>query len=475
MFTLPFPVTARICILGYGVNHQELVGFLLGEGCAVTVRDRDGLKREVLFAKYPEAGAQLQFEEREDVTSDLEGFEVVFRSPGIPLASEGLQEALKRGVTVTSQTQLFLDLCVAKTIGVTGTKGKGTTSTLIFNILKAGFPEKHVYLAGNIGVDPFTFLSKLTSEDVVILELSSFQLDGLTKSPHIAVLLHVAQDHLDHHASLPAYREAKATIVKHQGEGDVAIINAEYPDMQEFLAAEPARVLRYHRHQPGQDTAWVDEQQGSEVAFFAVDGLVDSLSLAGRKLLGKHNLENILPAILVASLFHVSPNVMQREIVSFGGLEHRLSVVENERGILAIDDSIATTPESTLVALEAFEGKRIHLVAGGKDKGQDYMSLAPVVAQKCVSLLVLPGAASATLASLVLAEVARGSATTVVQAVSTDAHGVMEELIASLGAELKEGDVLLLAPSAASDTPYANYKERGEAFVQAVSGKVHHA
>lgn len=468
MIELPFPTSSRACILGYGANHHELVGFLLRRGLEVVVRDRDGQKREVLFSKYPDASEKLSFEERQDVTEDLGSFNLVFRSPGIPFHHPNLQAAVSGGVTLTSQTQLFLELCPAKTVGVTGTKGKGTTSTLITNILRAAFPGKHVYLAGNIGVDPFSFLESLTPEDTVVLELSSFQLDGVTKSPNIAVVLHVSQDHLDHHASLSAYHEAKKNIISHQHEGDVAIINAEYPEMESFISAAPARVIRYHRSQPGMETAWVDEQQGSEVAFFAVGGSVDSLSLAGRRLLGKHNLENILPAILVASLFHVSPSVMQKEIVSFTGLEHRLSVVENERGILAYDDSIATTPESCLVALEACEGKRIHLIAGGKDKGQDYTMLASEIAKRCVSLLVLPGEASGSLASKVLA---LGSEVKVVQAVSTDATGVMEELIAVLGDELKPGDVLLLSPSAASAHPYANYKERGDAFARAVSRK----
>jgi UDP-N-acetylmuramoylalanine--D-glutamate ligase len=460
MWEFSFPTEAPVCILGYGVNHQELVGFLLHNGVEVVVRDSNTEKEQKLFSDHPDHGAKLRFEHCHDVTSNLTSYKVAFRSPGIPFTSPNLRQAVAEGLILTSQTQLFLELCKAKVVGITGTKGKGTTSTLIYNILSQGL-EENVYLAGNIGVDPFSFINDLTVDNVVVLELSSFQLEGLSISPHVAVVLHVAVDHLDHHGSLEAYRAAKRSILSNQHEGDVAIINTQYADMEYYRKSAVARVLQYSASQPGQESAWVDAQAGEEVVFYSLDGKIDSFSITDRKLVGKHNLENILPAVLVGALFHVSPSIMQREVVGFGGLEHRLSVVPTKNGVKAYDDSIATTPESTLVALEAFEGKRIHLVAGGKDKGQEYDSLAQEIAKRCQSLLLLPGARSSDLAAKALAA---NPDLPVVQATGTHQLGVMRELLFALGDNLQEGDVLLLSPSAASDTPYSNYKERGDAF-----------
>jgi len=195
----------KIAILGLGINNRKLADFF----------SKNGIQFEVLEWKSPD---DLQ----------LESFDIVFRSPGLPYFSSAIQKAKATGVIISSQTKLFFELCPCPIIGVTGTKGKGTTASLIAKILAAG--GKKVWLGGNIGTDPFEFLEQIKPNDWVVLELSSFQLQDLTQSPHIAVVLSITADHLDHHQSVEEYVKAKSAIVAFQQEGDIAILHPKLPE-----------------------------------------------------------------------------------------------------------------------------------------------------------------------------------------------------------------------------------------------------
>lgn len=457
----------RIGILGCGANNEHLAAWLVGRGFPVTIRDANPDVATQVTERVPILKLAT-WEVREHILEELDGFDIVFRSPSIPFLAPELQRALQAGITVSSQTKLFFQLCPCEIIGVTGSKGKGTTSTLIANILKAGRKEGATYLAGNIGLDPFSFIDELTENDLVVLELSSFQLTDLHMSPHVAVLLHVTPEHLDHHGTLAHYRAAKQQLLAHQREGDLAIVNAEYPDMAEFLESAPARLLRYTRHTPQQEAAWVEMLDGKEVAFVQQGGGLESIDCTGRRLLGEHNLENILPAILVGLHYGVSPAVIQREVVSFPGLEHRLAHVGRFKGVDFYDDSIATTPESCQVAMEVFAGRRLHLIAGGKDKGQSFNAVAAEIVRRCSSLNLLPGPGTPLLRAAV--EKARRELEGEIK-VHEAGGQVMESLMSCIHPLLQSGDVVLLAPAMASADPYANYKERGDAFVAAVQSR----
>ncbi len=423
----------KIAILGYGVNNHEVAHYLVRQGHAITILDKDPRVKD--GQPFSDEEQQLvTWEIVPDVTVDLARFDVVFRSPGFSTELPGIREATTAGTTFTSQTSYFFELTPARTIGITGTKGKGTTSTLITKILEAGYKDGKVYLAGNIGLDPFSFLEQLTKDDIVVLELSSFQLEDCAHSPEIAVLLHVTQDHLEHHGSLQNYRAAKAKILAYQRPHDLAIINTGYPEMQEYMALGHGRTIEYSR--------------ATELPF----------SVADRKLRGEHNLENIIPAYLVAKEFGISDDVVKEVVCSFTGLEHRLSFVGEVNGVAFYDDSIATTPESSQVSVEAFPGKTIHLILGGRDKGADYTAFAERIAPQCASVYLLPGNTSKAFE--------RGFANafyTNFQEVP-DAPAAVEAALAIA----KPGEVVLLAPGTRSDTPYDNYAERGNDFANAV-------
>ncbi len=455
-----------VVILGYGVNNRALTTFLLRNGISLTIRDRDAAVRDTFAPQYAEFGDQVVWDIRQDILADLSGFDVLFRAPVISSTEPRLVQAVSKGAQLSSQTQLFLELCPAITIGITGTKGKGTTSTLAYEILSRGYKAGRTFLAGNIGVDPFSFLDDLQEDDIVLLELSSFQLEDVRLSPHIAVVLHVTQDHLDHHKNLEEYRHAKARILTNQRPNDIAIVNAEYATQALFLQNVQGKLFQYSRHQPRQQSAWVENLEGKEIVFVAIGSGIESFEITGRKLLGAHNIENILPAAILGAYFHVSPLVMSKVVTGFTGLEHRLSLVAEKGGVSFYDDSIATTNESCVVAMEAFEGRRIHLLVGGKDKGQTHEELAKHIAARCTTVSFLPGAVTAALRKALEKEIKKTSSSLVLLPLAQ--NPVMETILSGIHTHLKGGDVVLLAPAAASDTPFANYKLRGEAFAEAI-------
>lgn len=426
-----------IAILGYGVNNREVAQYLVRKGYSITILDKDTAATEQATFTEEEA-ARVTWEIVSDVTDNLKRFNVVFRSPGFSFELPGIKEAQEAGTVFTSQTSYFFELTPAKTIGITGTKGKGTTSTLIAKVLEAGYSKGKVYLAGNIGLDPFSFIEELTEEDIVVLELSSFQLEDCPYSPDIAVLLHVTLDHLEHHGSLQNYRRAKANLLANQQASDLAIINTGYSDMEEYRAYVRGKVIEYTRQTP--------------LPF----------SVADRKLRGEHNLENIIPAYLVGKEFGIPDDVIQKVVLEFPGLAHRLSFVGEVNGVAFYDDSIATTPESSQVAVEAFAGRPIHLILGGRDKGADYAAFAQSIAPQCASIYLLPGNTAKAFE--------RGFA----NAFYTNFQEVPDApaAVAAALAVAQPGDVVLLAPGTRSDIPYSNYAERGDDFAQAVRSRM---
>ena len=467
-----------VTFLGLGLNHQALATAFLEADLSFTVRERDAEAVARFKASVPQFEQSFDALVHVEIVPDiLKGLahkdRIYFRSPGIPADKPALRAAVKAGSMVTTQTALFFELCPAKIIGVTGTKGKGTTSTLITRILQAGYDQGNVYLGGNIGTDPFSFLAEVEADDLVVLELSSFQLEDLPQSPNVAVVLHVTQDHLDHHRTIGDYHAAKQHILAHQKKSDVAVISGDYPaDMQQYLAAAKGEVLQYWRHQPGRNGAWVDTQANDEILFYQVGEQLDSFSIHGRQLLGEHNLENILAAVLVGAHFNMPAWAMQRVVLAFTGLPHRLTKIDKV-SIAAYDDSFATIPESAGVSLEVFAGKRVHLLAGGKDKGQNYRALAPLIVQHCASLSLLPGVATPDLERAVRTackKMPRAHIEILKPAKKNlgDGPALYRDLLAQVQKHWQEGDILLLAPSAASDPPFPNYKVRGNQFVDVV-------
>jgi len=457
----------QVVLLGLGVNHEYLVQWLVRNGVKPVVRDANPAVKEQFSQKYPEAAEQITWQVGEDIFAKLEQFQVVFRSPSIPYLKPELQRAERKGVRIWSQTKLFLDLCPARVIGVTGTNGKGTTCTLLHGMLEQGYAKGKTYLGGNIGLDPFQFLDELTADDLVILELSSFQLQDLHRSPQVAILLSVTPDHLNHHATLEEYHQAKGQLLAHQTGDDLAVVHAGNEVSRALSAKAKGKVWYYRRHQPQRNSAWSLTTNGEEVVYVQVEDKLESFSITNRKLVGDHNLENILPACLVATYFGVPFSVQQKVVVSFTGLPHRLQVVHEHDGVKFIDDSISTSPATTIAALTSFAGKRIHLILGGSDKGHQFSELAPVAVANSVTISLLPGPASQRM--LPLLKKAQRQHPDCILIEHSELPPDFQKVFSGIQPHLQAGDLVLLSPAAASLVGFANYKDRGDKFAAAVA------
>ena len=424
---------AKIAIAGYGIEGEQSVKYWLSRGDDVVVVD----EQETLSRAVPD-GVPTRLGLH--VLNDLSEFDLVVRTAG--LAPHKISSAKR----IWSATNEFFARCPAPIIGVTGTKGKGTTCSLITAILRAA--GHTVHLVGNIGQPALETLPDVAEQDIVVYELSSFQLWDLEKSPHIAVVLMIEPDHLDVHASMKEYVQAKATIVRYQNRDDVVIYYADNHWSEEIAAQAISNKIRY-------GTA---EDQGVYVKssnFFVQDQLVcpvDCLTIAGN-----FNRENACAAI-TASLTvdrSVAPFVAEG-LRSFHGLPHRLKYVATRGGVDYYDNSIATTPGSAVAALNSFEGKRI-IILGGSDKGADY---APVI-EACLNArarVIAIGQTGDKIATL-----CKQAGVAVVRI-----EGGMREVVAAARSAADGGSTVILSPASASFDQYKSYADRGDQFIEAV-------
>ncbi len=398
----------KIAIVGLGKNNQDLAGFLKTNGIEFEVIDN--------------------WSNPEELIGKLDNYEIIFRSPGLPYLSVAIQQAKSAGVIVSSQTKLFFDLCKAKIIGVTGTKGKGTTSSLIAKILEAG--GKKVWLAGNIGKDPFEFISSVEPEDFVVLELSSFQLQDLEKSPNIAVVLSVTPDHLNHHQDFDEYIKAKSNLIAHQKDSDYAILHSTLPDWFKSL--------------------------GSGKKIFIEPKAVEDYKT---KLLGVHNLDNIAAANEVAKILNISEDVVRKAVLNFNPLPHRLSVLKTVAGITYIDDGFSTNIEPTIAAIKSVNNHMV-LIIGGSEKGLDFSKLGETIknSKKIRGVVVVGEVTDKILKSLegFNGEILTGAVT-------------MHDMLLQARKIAEKGDTILFSPATASFGLFKNEFDRAEQFVQEVN------
>lgn len=418
----------QVAIAGFDVEGQATYQYLKARGDVdLTIID----ERQVALPSGVEArlGPGV-FEAELD-------FDQIWRTPGLAL------KKIKTSGQIWSATREFFAKCPAPIIGVTGSKGKGTTATLIAKILEAS--GRTVHLVGNIGQPALAELDKIAPQDVAVYELSSFQLWDLDKSPHIAVVLMIEPDHLDVHQDLADYLQAKQNITRWQVPGDFVVHHPTNPhslaiakvglgEKQAFLTTAGANIR-------GSDLV-IDEQKICAVSDFG--------------LLGPHNHENIAAAVTASWHFQPQPQAAAQAIKQFKGLEHRLQLVHSAGGVDFIDDSIATTPSAAIAAINSFDQPKI-LILGGSDKGADFSQLAEVVANKNVKTVVLIGLMADRLESALDAAGFK----------STRRAKSMAEAVAQAKQATQAGDVVILSPGCASFDMFDNYKDRGRQFITA--------
>lgn len=390
----------------------------------------------------------------ENYLDNLGRFDLVLRTPGLH-PRKILDKNPGIEAKISSHINEFLKACpTLNVIGVTGTKGKGTTSSLITKMLEAD--GKTVRLGGNIGVPPLSFIQELDAGSWVVLELSSFQLIDLKHSPHIAVCLMVASEHLDWHADLEEYLTAKEQLFARQATGDVAIYFYGNQYSERIAAPGQAQKVSYY-HSPGAEVV-----DGAIV----IDGH-EICKTSELKLLGQHNWQNACAAVTAVwySALEVCgpsdlPNItaMREVLTYFSGLEHRLELVRELNGVAYYNDSFGTTPETAIVAIQAFDQPKV-LILGGSDKGADYTQLARAVKNGNVRQVLLIGEQAGRIRESLTAagygDVVPGGIT-------------MPEIVANAQAAAQSGDVVLLSTACASLDMFKNYKDRGEQYKQAV-------
>lgn len=419
----------KVAILGFGVEGQDAARYFFAQKAEITVFDK---KEKSEIAKDGWENKPIKWVcGLNYLDNGLLGFDLIVRSPGFYRFHPTLLGAEKQGNKVTSITSIFFEECKTPIIAVTGTKGKGTTSTMINLALQAsGFKT---VLGGNMGEPMLSLLPEVQKADLVVLELSSFQTIDLTRSPKIAVVTNITVDHLDWHKDRDEYVRAKENLWKHQTKGNFLVLNQNDKTCQELAKNAPGTVV------------WYDPK----------DPLPGNLQVPGA-----HNIANGNAALTAVKLAGANMNKAWQGIVSFSGTEHRLEKVAEINGVTYVNDSAATHPESTSAALHSFKAPKI-IILGGSRKGVSFDSLAHEITRNNVKAVILIGQTADEIKTSLKKAGFKG----VIKGGLED----MVSIIKAASALATKGDIVLLSPACASFGLFANYKDRGEQFKKAVN------
>ena len=435
----------RVAICGIGKNNTPVVLQFLEAGAIVVACDRrteEELGEAAVALRN--AGAQLCL--GEDYLDHLD-VDLILRTPGMKPYLPQFNAARERGITVTSEMELFFELCEAPIYAVTGSDGKTTTTTIVAGLLDAA--GVRTFVGGNIGRALLPYVHDITAEDAAVVELSSFQLTQMTQSPHVAIVTNVAPNHLDWHTDMQEYIVAKRNLVAHQRPCDRAVLNHDNETTLDFAADCDAPVWQFSRRIKIDNGCWLDADNNIVFSENGVDTIV--MNVTDIRIPGVHNIENYMAAI-AAVWGTASPDAIRSFARAFGGVAHRCELVRTRRNVRWYNDSIGSSPSRTIAGLNAFTQKVI-LIAGGYDKHIPYDPLGPVAA-KTVKHAVLLGATA-------------NAIDTAIRACSdlpiTHVSG-MEEAVKVAAEIAEDGDIVFMSPASASFDMYKNFEERGNHF-----------
>jgi len=440
----------RALVVGLGKSGVASALFMKAHGARVTVSDTksgDELRNEIPVLL--DHGITVETGGHGDRT--FRGQDLIVVSPGVPVDAPPLVQARSLGETVIGEIELAAQFLPGPIVAITGSNGKTTTTTLTGEIMTAaGLPT---LVGGNIGTPAISLAERAKPETVVVLEISSFQLETIqTFRPKIAIVLNVTPDHLDRHRTFEIYTDAKARIFENQQGSDFAVLNADDPTCVVMGARTRAKVFWFSRQKEVQQGTWVRD---GNIVFRDSSGQREILQVSEIPLKGAHNLENVLAAVCSGVLMGCAPDKVRQAVRDFKAVEHRLEFVATIAGVDYYNDSKATNVDATIKALESFPAN-IHLILGGKDKGSDYTVLNDLIRQRVKRVYTI-GAAAAKIESQVKgAEVVHSE--------------TLENAIRKAHATAQGGDVVLLAPACASFDQFKNYEHRGKVFKEIVAG-----
>lgn len=457
----------KVAVVGLAVNNTPLIKYLAREGAAVTVMDRktpDQLGKFLQELADLQGRRDIQYQLGPEYLKHLSEQEIVFLSPGIPKNLPEIQEARQAGVRFSSELQLFFFLNHSPVIGVTGSSGKTTTTSLLGEMLAGVYPTK---IGGNIGCPPLSFLPELSAGSWVVLELSSFQLQNLGYSPHIAIVTNITPNHLDIHSSMEEYIAAKSEALLYQSPDDVAVLNWDNEITRNLGRLVKGECYYFSRWSPLEYGAYLRGDRLYLSLHTQGSGDVEELicNRSDLTLPGEHNVENVLAAALAARLAGVSMKVITKVIKEFKGVEHRLEFVRELNGVRFINDSISTTPTRAIAGLLAMKAPVI-LIAGGYDKRLPFEEFAEVAAEKCRAVYLLGATAEQIEEAFNRLRLERKESRNfpVIKRVSD-----LEEAVHAAKSSALSGDVVLLSPACASYDMFRNFEERGRLFKTLVS------
>lgn len=449
----------KILVMGLGL-HGGGVGvarFLAKQGAQIIITDLKS-KEELAPSLKKLAGLPIQFVLGEHRARDFAEADLIIKNPGVPDDSPYLVLTRKHKIPIDTDMGLFFNFCPSTNIiGITGTKGKSTTTALIYEMIQS--ENKEAKVAGNIRISPFDILDKIKKETPVILELSSWQLEGLALhkiSPHIACVTNIFPDHLNRYPNMEAYAEAKRNIFKFQKAKDYVIMNYDNTTLKSRKFSLDLKNIYWFSQQEKINQGTFLQRE--HIIFRKRNLEHYIISLQDIKLKGRHNLENILAATTVACVYGIKRTNIQKVLKNFAGLDSRLELIREWRGVKYYNDTTSTTPTSTLAALQTFQEPLI-LIAGGADKNLDFQELGKLIAKKVKYLILLSGNATPKLKQAVEKYSLK------LPIIMTQS---MKEAVQLAQKQAQEKDIVLLSPACASFGMFQNEFDRGEQFVQNV-------
>lgn len=481
----------RVVVVGLAREGEALTRFLASHKCQVVATDLRPLETfGERLATLVEAGVRCVLGDHP--FSVLDGAEIVFVSPGVPFDAPLLNEARRRGLPLSTESRLFCELCAAPIIGVTGSSGKTTTTTLVAEMLRAD--GHHVWVGGNIGQPLIEKVTQIQAADYAVLELSSFQLEYYHPSanahvdtvhpiwlpllcgwsPHIAAILNITPNHLDRHPSMEAYTHAKRAIVAYRKPEDIAVLGYDNPITREMGEHLSGDIRWFSRHARVPTGACLMNTQHGPAVVVCRGGATQHDNFKARtvcrvdeiRLRGEHNVDNVLAACTIADALGVSVEAMHQVCTTFSGVSHRLEWVAEVAGVQYYNDSIATTPERLAAALRSFQ-EPIVLLAGGRDKHLPWDEAARLMLERARHIILFGEAAMLISAELAKVKAAaprkRHHGWPAVRRVAT-----LEEAVELAASVAQAGDVVLLSPGCASFDAFTDFAERGDRFRELV-------
>lgn len=446
----------KIAIIGLGVSNIPLLDYFYNLKAKVTVfddREKEKIPQEIMqkINKYA-----FNYVLGKNNLSKLAGFDIIFRSPSCMPNIPELEKAVQEGSKVTSEIEMLMEMCPGTVIGVTGSDGKTTTTSIIYEIIKENGYK--CYLGGNIGYPLFTKLNEMTKDDIIVLELSSFQLMNMKISPKISVITNITPNHLNIHSSYEEYIEAKKNIFKYQNEDGIVVLNYDNEITRKCAKEANGKVIFFSSKEKISDGFIVDKNVIKESKEAIRRHILDVKDI---KLKGTHNYENICAA-LAATKTLVDYDFSVKTIKNFNGVEHRLEFIRKIDGVKWYNDSIGTSPTRTIAGLKSFK-EEIILIAGGYDKHLDYTPIAKPILEK-VKGLILIGQTAGKIFDAVKEESEKEN-----KKIDTYICETLEDTAKIAKKIAKQGQIVLFSPASASFDMFKNFEERGNKFKEIVN------